>query len=421
VNDNGPNSGTNARQSLASSAFPGRAWERDGAAPAGNAFPKKIRIGFLSKFLRDHTIGDLLKGIVRNVSRIDFEVTVFLVGDVIDETVTFLRDCADRFINLPEDVASARQIVADASLDVLFYPDVGMDPMSSALAFSRLAPVQCTTWGHPVTTGVPTIDYFLSSKLIEPAGAAAHYSEQLVLLDSLPTFYYRPQVVAFGQQSPDAISRQRQEARREFGLPQDAHAYLCPQSLFKFHPDFDAILGAILARDPAARVVLIEAPHAHWTEMLRHRLRRNLHGFSSQVTFVPRVDRAAFLRLLTTADVVLDSLHFGGGNTSFQALGLGLPIVTLPSALMRGRVTTGCYRKMEYETCIVRDSEEYVDLAVRLGTDPALNALVRSQIASRSHVLFEDLAAIRELEEFFRMAIQSRHVSAARSPQPAAA
>ena len=397
-------------QGLERSTFPGRAWERG-----------KIRVGFLSKFLRDHTIGDLLKGLIRHLSRSDFEVTVFLVGQAVDETVKFLQDCADRLICLPEDVASARRIIADAGLDVLFYPDIGMDPLSSALAFSRLARVQCTTWGHPVTTGIPTIDYFLSSRLIEPAGAAAHYSEQLVLLDSLPTFYYRPQVIAAGWQPASGISPQRDETRREFNLPQDAHVYLCPQSLFKFHPDFDPLLGTILARDPAARIVLIEAPHAHWTGMLWHRLRQNLNGLSRQVMFVPRVDRAAFLRLLTTADVVLDPLHFGGGNTSFQALGLGLPIVTLPSAFMRGRVTAGCYRKMEYETCVARDAGDYVDLAVRLGTDPAFNSLVRSQIAARSQVLFEDMAAVRELEEFFKMSVRAGQVANARTAQPAAA
>jgi len=146
-----------------------------------------------------------------------------------------------------------------------------------------------------------------------------------------------------------------------------------------------------------------------------------LNELADRVTFVSRVDRAAFLRLLSTADVVLDPPHFGGGNTSFQALGLGLPIVTLPSEFMRGRVTAGCYRKMGYETCIARNADEYVDLAVRLGTEPEFNALVRSQIASRSHVLFEDTAAVRELEEFFRMATRTRHIAGARPQQPAAA
>ena len=217
--------GTEARQSLESSAFPGRARERGEAAvvPVGNAFPKKIRIGFLSKFLRDHTIGDLLKGLIRNLSRSEFEVTVFLVGDVLDETVSFLRDCADRFFNLPEDVVSARQIITSASLDVLFYPDVGMDPMISALAFAR-GTSAVHDLGHPVTTGIPTIDYFISSKLIEPAGFAAHYSNNSCAR-FCRHFYYRPQVTVASQEYRNG--RLLSEiTRREFRLPQDAHIYL---------------------------------------------------------------------------------------------------------------------------------------------------------------------------------------------------
>jgi predicted O-linked N-acetylglucosamine transferase (SPINDLY family) len=199
----------------------------------------------------------------------------------------------------------------------------------------------------------------------------------------------------------------RQAARREFSLPLDRHLYVCPQTLFKFHPDFDALLAAILARDPAGNLIFIEAPHRHWTEMLSHRLKQTLSGMDDRVTFVPRVDRPGFLRLLATADVILDPLHFGGGNTSFQALGLGVPIVTLPGAFMRGRVTAGCYRQMGIETGVAGTTEDYVDLAVRLGSDRAFNALVRAEINSRSAVLFEETAAVRELETFFKSALKN--------------
>ena len=206
---------------------------------------------------------------------------------------------------------------------------------------------------------------------------------------------------AAGRQRHRRLERQSRAAG-DSGLPHEAHIYLCPQSLFKFHPDFDLPLAAILARDPEARIVLIEAPHRNWTDLLSQRLKKSLSEHFHRVSFVPRVDRQAFLRLLATADVVLDPLHFGGGNTSFQALGLGLPVVTLPAKYMRGRVTAGCYRKMDLEICVARDAEDYANLAVRLGTDPAFNAFVRSEINSRSSVLFEDTAAVRELEVFFK-------------------
>jgi predicted O-linked N-acetylglucosamine transferase (SPINDLY family) len=319
-----------------------------------------------------------------------------------------LRRSAEAFVNLPEDIATARGIVANANLDVLVYSDIGMEPISSTLAHSRLARVQCAMWGHPVTTGIPAIDHFISSKLIEPVDAAGHYTENLVQCDSLPTYYYRPRLLTDrngASCSPGVTAQERQTARQEFCLSETARLYLCPQSLFKFHPEFDPLLAAILLCDPAAKLVLLEAPHRHWTETLARRLSKSLDGHFDRVSFVARVDRERFLRLLMTADVVLDPLHFGGGNTSFQALGLGVPIVTLPSPYMRGRVTAGCYRKMQFETCVASNSEDYVNLAVRLGTDPAFNNEVRAEINARSPTLFEDRAAVRELEEFFKSAV----------------
>src|SRR5262249_36956635 len=149
-----------------------------------------------------------------------------------------IRQAADNYLVVPTHVRRARQTIADQKLDVLFYSDIGMDSHTYSLAFHRLARVQCVTWGHPVTTGVPNIDYFLSSELLEADDADGHYTEHLVRLPSLPTYYYRPQM------PPQSRSR------ADYGLPGEGSLYLCPQSLFKFHPDFDVLLGAILSRDP---------------------------------------------------------------------------------------------------------------------------------------------------------------------------
>jgi protein O-GlcNAc transferase len=94
--------------------------------------------------------------------------------------------------------------------------------------------------GHPVTTGIPAIDFFISVHDLEPDDADSHYSERLVRLASPPTCYSRPS-------RPDAPLD-----RKSLGVPSDATLYLCPQSLFKFHPDFDAALAAILREDPRA-------------------------------------------------------------------------------------------------------------------------------------------------------------------------
>ncbi len=67
-----------------------------------------------------------------------------------------------------------------------------MDPFTYTLALSRLAPVQCVTWGHPSTTGLETIDYYLSSELFETEDADQYYTEKLVRLKTIPAYSYRP-------------------------------------------------------------------------------------------------------------------------------------------------------------------------------------------------------------------------------------
>ena len=354
----------------------------------------RLRVGFISRHFKSHTIGHFMQGLIARLSRNDFHVTVLSVGTHSDETADFIQRHADEYVVLPEQIPLARDLVAARQLDLLCYADVGMEPVTYTLAFSRLAPVQCVTWGHPVTTGIGNMDYFLSSDLIEPADAAAHYSETLVRLPTLPTYYYRP--------APPAVPR----GRAAFGLPDDGAVYLCPQSLFKFHPDFDPVLAKILRRDPTGCLAIIEPPHAHWKTLLLQRLHRTVGDACDRIIWVPRQDQDAFLELLGVASVLLDPLHFGGGNTTYQALAMGTPIVTLPSGFMRGRVTLGCYQKMGHAACVAGTAEEYVDLAVRLGTDAGYREQIHQEILAASSVLFEDQSAVDELSAFFKAAVQ---------------
>ena len=68
---------------------------------------------------------------------------------------------------------------------------------------------------------------------------------------------------------------------------------------------------------------------------------------------------------IPAADVLLDTFHFSGGNTSFEAFAVGTPVVTLPSGFLRGRFTAGLYRKMGVADLIAETAESYVDLALR--------------------------------------------------------
>jgi protein O-GlcNAc transferase len=355
----------------------------------------RIRIGFISHHFSNHTIGYLTRGLIAALDRKRFHVNVLSHGLYSDEIGVEIRNHADEFSLLPERLSAARKQILDRRFDVLFYPDVGMEGFTYSLAFHRLAPVQCVTWGHPVTTGIPNIDYFISSDLVEPDDATGHYTETLICLNGLPTYYYRP------------VRERAPMTRADFGIPADCHAYLCPQSLFKFHPDFDPVLAEILRRDPQGRVFVIEGLVPAWTTFLKSRFERAFPDTADRVQFLPKQKHAEFLELLAICDVMLDPLHFGGGNTTYEGLGQGIPIVTMPSPYMRGRVTAGCYRKMGLTDCIVATPEEYIAAAVRLGTDAAYREALRARILETNHTLYEDAASLRELEQFLVNAVEA--------------
>jgi len=363
----------------------------EGRASAPNSI---IKVGFVSTYFRRHTIGYLMHGIVAHLDRTRFHVTVFLFPGTQDDVTETYRDAADRVVELPKDLAPARERIADEQLDLLYYPDIGMDPRTYFLAFARLAPVQCVSWGHPVTTGLRNMDYFLSARDLEPPGAEAHYSEKLVRLEHLNFWFERPRV-------PEPL-----KDRGAYGLDGDRNVYLCPQNLIKLHPDFDEVLAGILRHDPRAEIVFISSVTPGQVHALRARFAAAFPEHATRVRFLPRQPGPDFINLAAVSDVVLDSFHFSGTRSTADVLATGTPIVCLRGALMRGRLTYGCYRQIGVTACIAETPEVYVDIAVRLATDVAYRAEIRQLILRNVDKLYEQVQTVRELENFIIKAVR---------------
>lgn len=291
------------------------------------------------------------------------------------------------------------RLIAEQKLDVLFFTDIGMEPFSYTLAFSRLAPVQCVTVGHPVTTGIGTIDYFISGEALETEQADQHYTEQLIRLKVLPTYYYRPQ------------PRLPLKPKRHFGFGEREHIYVCPQTLFKIHPEFDALLGGILRGDPDGIVVLIQTVVPRWEHLLRQRFAVTLPDVVDRIRFLPMLEHHDYVNLLAVADVQLDTLHFGGGRSSYDGFAVGTPIVTWPSAFLRGRITYSLCKRMDVLVTVASSAQQYIDTALRLGMDADYAAMVRAKIMADNSVLYENSTGIRELEQFFREACTTPRTS----------
>jgi len=347
----------------------------------------RVHVGFVSQYWHQHTIAKLNLGLLRTLDRRRFHVTLFTTPHAGDTLRAALVAAADRVVELPVALADARRRIAAERLDALYYADIGMSALTYFLAFARLAPLQCLTWGHPDTTGIPNLDRFLSCDAMEPDGAERHYSETLVRLPGPTLHYARPALPA------------RLKPRSAFGLADDAHVYVCPQSLFKIHPDFDHALVALLRRDRQGLVVLLSGRDRHLDELLRRRLQAVGPEVIGRVRFLRQMPLADFLSLVAVSDVMLDPLHYSGGNTSLEALALGTPIVTWPGAFMRGRHTYGFYKLMELDDCVARDRAHYVEIALRLGREPDFRRHVTRRVLDRVPGLFEHTPSVRAIEE----------------------
>jgi protein O-GlcNAc transferase len=124
-----------------------------------------------------------------------------------------------------------------------------------------------------------------------------------------------------------------------------------------------------------------------------------------RIRFLPFMPFDRYMQLLCLADVILDTVHFNGMNTSLQALAAGIPVVTLPGQLQRGRHTQAMYRKMGIDDCIAANERSYVDIAVRIANDGACAHELRQRILARNQVLFEDPRVVEEFERFFMTAL----------------
>jgi protein O-GlcNAc transferase len=349
----------------------------------------KPRVGIASAHIRDHSVWTaLVRGWVERLAPAT-ELHLFHLGGESDAETEFARKRAARFKDgMRPYEAWAREIHA-AELDFLIYPELGMDATTAKLAALRLAPVQAASWGHPETTGMPTIDYYLSAELLEPADAQANYTEKLVALPNLGCW------LVPGKEEPGS-----------FTAFKDQQLLVCPGNAFKYAPQHDRLLAEIAKRVPDARLVFFSSPLSkRLEERLRDSFRRAGVDFEQRAAFVAWQSRGAFRALLKRADLYLDTIGFSGFNTAVHALECGLPIVTREGRFMRGRLASGPLKHIGLPELVAPSDEAYVELAVALAGDRERRNALRARIEAGRARLYRDAAPLDALQRFIETAV----------------
>jgi protein O-GlcNAc transferase len=369
--------------------------QRGLAAPAARkAGASPVRVGVVSAHIVEHPVWRaIVRGWFSELDSERFALHLFYLGSKEDGETAYARSRAAVMHQGVRSELEWARLIAGANVDVLIYPELGMDAMAPRLAALRLAPRQLATWGHPETTGLPTIDAYLSAAGLEDAQAQDHYSEQLIRLPNLGC-YYEPAQVA-----PAAVDLAALGVRG--GVP----LFICPGSPFKYAPEYDHVLVEIARRcGPCQLLFFSNVQAGHLTQLLQTRLAQAFAqaGLAAQqyLVSIPWQPPARFYAILRQADVFLDTIGFSGFNTAMQAVDCALPIVTVEGHFMRGRFGSAILRRMGLDHLVQADSAGYVALACQLATDAALRASVRTAIASQRDVLYRDTAPIRALENY---------------------
>ncbi|WP_330205259.1 tetratricopeptide repeat protein [Cyanobacterium sp. DS4] len=362
---------------------------------------EKIRIGYISYCLRTHVVGKLFLGWVKNHNQNKFEIYCYYLRDFPQDKITDeFKQHSDYFYQFKDNISIekiAKQI-KDNDLDILVFLDLSMYSRMSQLAGLKLAPIQCVTWGHPITSGIPTIDYFISSELIEGDNAQNHYSEKLIKLPNLGVVY------------PQRKLPQVEKNKAKFNLREDKIIYISSQYCSKYLPQYDYIYTEIARQVKNCQFVFIH-PRINQnndkiTAQLWARIKRSFSNYQldwqDYCIFLPTIkNHQDYWQLLNSCDIFLDTIGFTGFNSTLDALESFLPVITYSGDFFRTRQSEGILKMIQVIDTIANSVKDYIKLAIRLGQNDELRNNISDKIRKNIYLLYDDWTAVKGLEKFY--------------------
>ncbi len=350
-----------------------------------------IKIGFISSFFTNHSVSKMYKNLIQKLDQKFFKRFVYYADNKFDHITNEIKQDADHFFSHTDVDQLINQISKD-NLDVLLYLDIGMSPRIQILSSLRLAPIQCNTYGHPVTSGFKNIDYYFSSELMESQNSQKHYSEKLISLPGIGINYDSPNLSII--KKPNILNKS------------NATIFLNLQSLFKLLPQDDHIYLDILKKHSNCCFWFLQGEKNSITSIFKERIsilfQKEGHALEKYSYFHPRCGSEEFLGLVEQSDIILDSFNWSGGNTSLEAISLNKPIVTCPSGFMRGRYTYAILKILDIEETIASSKKEYIEIAVKLASDINFRNFIVNKIKKHKNKLFNDDKPVRFFEDVIR-------------------
>jgi predicted O-linked N-acetylglucosamine transferase (SPINDLY family) len=345
------------------------------SAPARDRDPeRRLRLGYVSADFRLHPVGWFIQAPLAFRDRARFELFCYANQTETDRLTEQLRDQTDHWRNIKTltDDQFADQVATDR-IDILI--ELGGHSAHNRLPAlaGRLAPVQASWIGFPMTTGVATVDYLIADAHLAPPGSEPEFTETILRLPDVAWCYTAPSFAPAVAPLPA-----RAAAGVMFG------SFNNPA---KLNPAVLADWAAILDRVPGSRL-LIKYRHLGGRGAAAHlRAAAATAGIAMDRLLIEDASpHPEALAAYARVDIALDPFPFNGGTTSCEALWMGVPVVTFAGATLAGRMGASLVAAAGLPELVARDRAGMIEIAVALAGDldrlATLRAALRARMAS---------------------------------------
>jgi predicted O-linked N-acetylglucosamine transferase (SPINDLY family) len=370
--------------------------ERDVGVPAERArlsvtASGPLRVGYLSSDLREHAVGYLMTEVFALHDRGKVETHAYYCGpESRDALHAHFKATAQHFRPLThlDDVAAARRIAADGIQILVDLNGYTREARLKVVA-QRPAPVIVNWLGFPGSMASPYHHYLIADDYIIPESHELYYSEKVL---RLPCYQPSLRKRAVAAHVP---------SRAEVGLPEDAMVYCCFNGVHKLNAfTYDRWL-TILARVPGIVLWLLATNDATHARLRDYAERRGVA--KERIVFAQKLANPFHLARYALADLFLDTTPYGAHTTASDALWMGVPVLTFSGRSFASRVCGSLARAAAIPELVTESAEEFVEMAVRFGTERASLHPFRERLrAGRdSCTLFDMPLLVRQLEGLY--------------------
>ena len=351
----------------------------------------KIKIGIIGAHFKSHSVWHAItKGLVAKLNKTTFSIFIFDLGKNSDSETNIAKSNASAYYNELGDLYDWYKCIVESNCDILIYPEIGMHQLTYQLACLRISDLQICFWGHPESTGLKTIDYYISAELFETDDSKNNYIEKLLELPNLGTYLFKE------------INLNEKEIKLDI-INLDIPVIICGGMLYKYQPMYDWIFTELVKKIGQVKILFF-SQNIDWTNIFFTRLKNQFDkeglDIDNYIFILDFLEKTAFSNLMYKSSLFLDAVGFSGFNTALMAIESNLPIVSLKNNSLKANLANAMLTRIDLRELIANDFDELFALILKLIKDKNYKEIIQNKIAKNKAKLYEDSEVISELEVF---------------------